>query len=195
MTYIYGLADPRTSKIRYIGRSVGVNRRLGEHINEVLRTTKGRWIEELRAEGIPPTIFILEEVENDGDALAREAWWIEFGRSRGWPLTNSGKRNQLNSDLLHIRSFQLVMLNFAYALLRDAIWHDAANLQGKVTQSKAIIEMNLFELAELFCDWVSVSRSNGGIQKILDENRVELGEQLYQVLSNTIKKLEIKEES
>lgn len=85
---IYGLLDPLTDEIRYIGRSSSGLKRAKHHMKKSVLvkdfTHKGHWLKKL---GLPPVVLVLEEVY--GESLAeREVWWIAFGRSEGWPLTN-----------------------------------------------------------------------------------------------------------
>jgi hypothetical protein len=87
-TIIYGLLDPRTDEIRYIGRSSSGMKRARHHLKKSVltkdRTHKGHWLRKL---GAAPLVLVLEEVQ-DGNLAEREVWWISFGRSEGWPLTN-----------------------------------------------------------------------------------------------------------
>lgn len=87
-TYIYGLIDPLSHKICYIGRTVDLYARLESHIDEMAKSIKGEWIRRLRASGLRPSVTILDQFENGPEAEI-ERWWIEFGRRMGWPLTNT----------------------------------------------------------------------------------------------------------
>lgn len=89
--FIYGLTDPRTGDVRYIGRTVSGMRRPKMHgFSSILakdRTYKANWIRQLRALGLDFGIKILEEVEKE-KLGGVEVTWIAKGRSLGWPLTN-----------------------------------------------------------------------------------------------------------
>lgn len=89
---IYGLLDPRTDEIRYIGKSSSGLKRPYSHFKpgslQKDDTHKGRWLKKLTSEGVTCRILILEEVLETDDLSDRERWWISFGRSEGWPLTN-----------------------------------------------------------------------------------------------------------
>lgn len=87
-TYIYGLIDPNSHKVCYIGRTVDLYARLDAHIEEMATSIKGEWMRRLRASNIRPTVIVLDQFE-DGPESEIESWWIEFGRSMGWPLTNT----------------------------------------------------------------------------------------------------------
>jgi hypothetical protein len=64
---IYALVDPRTLRIRYIGRTcTTLTVRLNGHIQTAMRgkkvdKTKENWIRELKAEGLRPAISLIQE--------------------------------------------------------------------------------------------------------------------------------------
>jgi group I intron endonuclease len=75
--YIYGLVDPRTDEIRYIGQTLDLDRRFKEHVGGrvVKNTPKHNWIKQLMGLDLLPEIVVLEEC--DKDMLdEREAFWI-----------------------------------------------------------------------------------------------------------------------
>lgn len=85
---IYGLTDPRTGALRYVGRSSSGLRRP--------RDPHGRrcqnWINSLKKLGLLPTIIIIQEfdpTDNVDDVLNTwERHWIAYYRSKGANLTN-----------------------------------------------------------------------------------------------------------
>jgi hypothetical protein len=89
MYLIYGLVDPRTDAIRYIGRSSSGIRRPNQHRNCKEVNYKGHWIRELESTGTSFNITVLEYVELQTDLNVREIHWIAYGRAAGWPLTNA----------------------------------------------------------------------------------------------------------
>lgn len=85
---IYGLVDPRTNELRYVGRSsLGFNRARTEHSSHC-----GNWIKNLKALDLNPLIVTLEEFEltHDVDDVLNvaERKWIAYHRSVGARLTN-----------------------------------------------------------------------------------------------------------
>jgi hypothetical protein len=92
---IYGLVDPRTDEIRYIGKSTSGLKRPREHMSASslrLRSHKNNWINILLGLELQPEIRILEEAPNDCPCLGDyERFWIAQGRGLGWPLTNMTK--------------------------------------------------------------------------------------------------------
>jgi hypothetical protein len=88
---IYGLADPRTGAIRYVGKSVQPFARLDYHLAPRSRrvdNVKNRWLNELLAAGLKPTLIILQWV-TDANWAERERAWICQGRMIGWDLVNT----------------------------------------------------------------------------------------------------------
>lgn len=86
--YIYALADPRTSEVRYVGATNNPRRRYTDHLNENNRKEvyKHRWISGLRGIGMRPRMLILEE--GKGSRVEPERWWIDYFRKQGARLTN-----------------------------------------------------------------------------------------------------------
>lgn len=76
--YIYGLKDPETKEIRYIGRSKHPYQRLFEHHQPRRTKTKthhNHWINSLVAKGLRAEITILEECDETNWSI-REKHWI-----------------------------------------------------------------------------------------------------------------------
>lgn len=91
MRLIYGLIDPRTQLIRYVGKSMRGLSRPKAHKYLYGRTGAthcGRWIRQLQASNLSYDICVLEEVEASHDLAEAERWWIAYGHASGWPLTN-----------------------------------------------------------------------------------------------------------
>lgn len=88
-TYIYGLIDPNTKIIRYIGKSDCPKTRLSNHIqtSKKSNTHKSNWIKSLLKDKKKPEIIILEEVDND-IWEEREKYWIKKYKDSGVDVTN-----------------------------------------------------------------------------------------------------------
>lgn len=88
-TCVYGLTDPRTAVVRYIGKTTRGMKRVHEH-NRHLNSDpshKGNWLRQLRVLGLVAGVVVLEAVELAGLDSA-ERVWISWARTQGWPLTN-----------------------------------------------------------------------------------------------------------
>jgi len=89
---IYGLVDPRTRLIRYVGLSSSWLTRPRNHkARRGLqgRTHKENWIAELLRSGLDYEIVVLDTVAAKDALPAAERFWIAYGRACGWPLTNA----------------------------------------------------------------------------------------------------------
>jgi hypothetical protein len=87
--FIYALVDPRTQEVRYVGKTACTEERLRGHLYETQtkHTYKGKWLAQLRREGLKPELVILEEVPEEvwQDAERRQ---ITLYRAAGARLTN-----------------------------------------------------------------------------------------------------------
>ncbi len=88
MLYIYGLIDPRTKLIRYVGLATNIHRPL-QHLRDEARTHKTNWIKDLLGFGLSYDVCVLETCTTVEDLRIAEIWWIAYGRACGWPLTNA----------------------------------------------------------------------------------------------------------
>jgi hypothetical protein len=85
---VYGLCDPRTCEIKYVGWSFDLERRTRDHIKNAKkdRSHKASWIKQLLACGQTPYFVVLET--GTGDWAECERFWISFLRRIGTRLTN-----------------------------------------------------------------------------------------------------------
>lgn len=85
---IYGLIDPRTGMLRYIGKTDNISHRMiSHHSFRTPSTHKECWLHELRQLLIGPEVFIVENVNCDNWEEA-ERYWIEQFKFMGADLTN-----------------------------------------------------------------------------------------------------------
>ena len=84
---IYGLVDPRTDAIRYVGKTKHMKRRLSEHINDKEITKKANWIKKLRSLNLKPTIIELDSVPETEHEFW-EIYWIAQLKAWGIELLN-----------------------------------------------------------------------------------------------------------
>ncbi len=85
---IYALTDPRDNGVRYIGITVNPDERLKQHIWGDMNIRKREWIHELNRSGLAPIMYTIETAETEGEALEREAHWIQHYLSKGVKLVN-----------------------------------------------------------------------------------------------------------
>lgn len=87
--YIYGLVDPLSGNVRYIGQSVNPTYRLRYHLRiKKPSTHKEFWINSLLRLGLVPEMIILETTTKK-NSCELEIYWIAWYRNNGFILTNS----------------------------------------------------------------------------------------------------------
>lgn len=119
--YIYGLMDPYTFWIRYIGQSDNPKRRYKEHISDDSDTLKCQWIKALHRRGAQPILVILDEcTESEVDSLER--WWIKFGMEKKYSLTNSTFTGVKRARRTWLQELFIVDRHEARQLLRWSMW-------------------------------------------------------------------------
>jgi hypothetical protein len=90
ITFIYGLHDPRTGALRYVGKSVDPQSRYAGHMTQPHSSVRG-WIQSLTAAGLRPEMRILERCTSDG--ISEEMQWIQKSLADGCELLNSNSEH------------------------------------------------------------------------------------------------------
>ena len=86
---IYGLIDPKTRLIRYVGlSSSGLQRPKQHRARSCPNTYCRRWVKILQRSCLDYEITVLETMQTAAGLAEAERWWIKFGKACGWPLTN-----------------------------------------------------------------------------------------------------------
>lgn len=86
---IYALIDPRTSRIRYIGKTANLADRMRRHLLDGRKRVNRHcscWISGLLKSGLEPRAVVLELCEGDG--CEEERFHIRFARNDGIRLVN-----------------------------------------------------------------------------------------------------------
>lgn len=97
--HIYGLVDPETGEIRYIGKSIRPAQRLQNHMNEVSNCHRSHWLQSLKRRGLRPELVILESVHGEWPWQESERYWIKRLKALGCRLTNNTSGGDGVSDL------------------------------------------------------------------------------------------------
>lgn len=88
---IYGLVDPLSDELRYVGKSSNGMLRPRAHVSQALRGDDDychRWIRQLLALDLMYQVVVLEELDCAEWLGVHEQWWIAFARAWGCRLTN-----------------------------------------------------------------------------------------------------------
>ena len=86
-TFVYGLVDPRTCRVRYVGQSVRLGERVSTHRGDCAPglafhpsyspTARDLWLRDLATRGLRPHVTVLAVVPADVDAYPVEVAFIE----------------------------------------------------------------------------------------------------------------------
>lgn len=90
VSHIYILVDPRTSEVRYVGKSIRPHQRLQNHMNEPpTNCHRSHWLRELRGLGLYPLLDIIETSTGEWPWQEGERYWIRRLRDAGARLVNN----------------------------------------------------------------------------------------------------------
>lgn len=100
--YIYGLIDPTTNQIRYVGQSNDPWKRFARHISPSAESEgnyKSRWIAKLMKNGLMPRLTIVDRIPKEL-VNERERDFISLMKFLGFDLTNLTKGGQDTGSVL-----------------------------------------------------------------------------------------------
>jgi len=102
--YVYGLVDPGTKKIRYIGKTKNPNKRAKDHFRGSKLPLLKKWIEDLKIKGKEPIFTILETIQKP-EVNEREKFYIEQYKDNN--LFNVNWNVKQTPEHLNLRIFML----------------------------------------------------------------------------------------
>ena len=91
VTSIYGLIDPISGQVRYVGKSIHPIQRLKEHLKAARLKHKNRccnWIRSLLKKGREPVLIILQHYVPLKLWRDAERFWVQYYKDKGCKLTN-----------------------------------------------------------------------------------------------------------
>lgn len=92
-TTIYGLVDPQTKELRYVGKTIqSPSARYSSHISPKRnkKTHCEAWIKGLITTGLKPELLVIDQIQSD-NWQPWEQFYIEYFKSIGCRLTNHTK--------------------------------------------------------------------------------------------------------
>ena len=101
-SFVYGLADPRDGRIRYVGQSNCPERRLVEHKSvsrQSVATRKARWLCDLMESGIEPELVILAEGDSSAIDEQEQTWMDSLPDLTNVKLTSEPARSPWHAGL------------------------------------------------------------------------------------------------
>lgn len=98
--YIYSLKDPRDYQIKYIGKTIDIDRRYKQHIKNYTnkKSLKNSWISSLLQYGLQPMLEIVE-ICDESKWQEREQYWIKYYKELGFDLKNMTNGGDGNTGL------------------------------------------------------------------------------------------------
>lgn len=156
--FIYALCDPRTGRVRYIGKARDPvyrwqQHRRGENCRGV-RTHRASWLDSLRRDGLAPVLRILAVVTIE-EWRAAECAWIAHAKALGHDLVNGteggdglpdgfgvGRRNGPPERITVLKSALSREIRWARgegAFPPDALW--AASFVPYATAARRLLDL------------------------------------------------------
>mgnify|MGYP000045988864 CR=1 FL=1 len=72
--WIYTLSDPLTLKVKYVGKTCRINRRLNDHLKCTGRSKKDAWVKSLKNKNLLPILEILDIGDKTNCDLLEQYW-------------------------------------------------------------------------------------------------------------------------
>jgi hypothetical protein len=144
---IYGLYDPRTDELRYVGSTTHTlaERRAG-HMSDVYGSNPDRrkafWLRELVDLGLKPVIKAIESVPQDRREI-RELFWIRHFKAKGCELTNrkgmgdTYRKRPIPKEVIEMETQKTQPLTPSE--LSSALWLVAAREMGPHATPAAVV--------------------------------------------------------
>lgn len=125
-TFVYGLIDPTTQELRYVGKTVKpIGYRLSDHISKARRggaTYRCNWVRGLLCDGLRPEVFLIETVDAGDDWRESESFWIAYYRSIGARLTNLTQGGDGTVGYSHSAPLKIAQSEYKIKLYNDEPW-------------------------------------------------------------------------
>lgn len=132
MHFIYTLSDPRTAKIRYVGKTVNLKRRLAGHIGcDGRGNRKHSWVRSLTVLGLKPEMEVIE-VAGDDEWESSERFWIALIKSCGAELLNRDCGGNHGKRLSEETKRKIALLKTGIKQSTDTIEKRRGSMMGRI---------------------------------------------------------------
>ena len=74
--FVYALCEPGTEIVRYVGVSEQPEKRINQHIIAKRNAALVDWLKQIKAQGLLPSLLILETFDNHWSGMLGERRWI-----------------------------------------------------------------------------------------------------------------------
>lgn len=103
--YIYTLSCPISKEIRYVGKTISIERRLQSHLDYAKNSKRKRryvsdWILSLLNQNLKPIITIIEETDED-NWVQKEMYWIKHFKNLHFNLCNLTDGGESNTGYIY----------------------------------------------------------------------------------------------
>lgn len=165
--FVYGLCDPDTNELRYIGLTCNGFQRIKNHYNDSFLEYKHsaikKWVKHLRLQNKVFNVVYIEYFDKDGLHVDEaEKFWIEYFRSVGARLLNHEKGGRVRNNLHHYKDVKSKSLKG-----RKKSAQHVQNIKNGHTREYGVKLIddrgNFFNSLQEAADFYSTSKSN--IQK------------------------------
>lgn len=89
---VYGLLEPTTNEIRYVGKATDLDTRVRKHLQPsklIENTHKNNWLKKLINQNEKPLVVVLKKCEDEKDLNQSEIQYINEYKTLGCKLTNA----------------------------------------------------------------------------------------------------------
>lgn len=112
--WIYGILDPITNELRYVGQTINYNKRRREHLYRAKTNNKDNylynWLGKLLCNNIVPEFIIIDEVSIESLDYW-EVFYISYFKSIGCRLTNYAVGGSSRGGFKHSKEFKQYLSN------------------------------------------------------------------------------------
>lgn len=164
-SFIYGLIDPETNNIMYIGQTIQGFIRITDHFhkcNKINKSTKKRspsklWISKLRKEDKCFKVIYLEYIENSIDLNEAEEYWISFIKSTGASLLNYSQNNGFLNTTRFLTNEDRVKISIA---TKDAMNNPETRAKCRKNRANQVAPNIGRKFSQEFKDKISKAQEN-----------------------------------